>query len=535
MEQYLEAADTALDAGHRQPAAAADRSRRRYSLKDEHQVKTTTESVYRQLDDAVVLFSSSAWQRGHAVASSTRRTAASTASASPPPRFQSPASRSPSASTAAGMRMAGKSAPGRLLRRPRRQADRRSSSSSHMEPQDDHLASSPTGWPSAQTVHKIGADKYKGPGLAVQWVEVEGPLHDTWPPASHRRIFGDLPQAPAPISNDRNRVEVVSKDPLADAERILRDFARRAFRRAVTDEDVKPFLACVKAKLAAKHSFEQAVRVGLKAVLVSPEFLFLREKPGKLDDFALASRLSYFLWSSMPDEELLTLAEQGKLSQPDDAPPAGRADAQGPEGGGLHRELRRPVARPARHRRHRCPSHVLYPEYDDMLKVSMVKETELFFDEVLKNDLSLTNFVASDFTMLNGRLAKHYGIPGVDGLGVPQGDAAAGQPPRRRADDGERAEGDGQRHHDLAGPARGVGAGPHPGHAAAQAARRTSRPSSRTSAAPRRSASNWPSTGRSPRARAATPRSTRRASRWRASTSSAAGATTTAASATGSR
>ena len=114
------------------------------------------------------------------------------------------------------------------------------------------------------------------------------------------------------------------------------------------------------------------------------------------------------------------------------------------------------------------PSQLLYPEFDDMLKVSMVKETELFFDEVLKNDLSLTNFVASDFTMLNGRLAKHYGIPGVDGLGVPQGDAAAGQPSRRRADDGERAEGDGQRHHHLAGPARGLGAGPHPGDAAAQ-------------------------------------------------------------------
>ena len=93
------------------------------------------------------------------------------------------------------------------------------------------------------------------------------------------------------------------------------------------------------------------------------------------------------------------------------------------------------------------------------------------------------------------RLAKHYGIPGVEGLGVPQGDAAAGQPPRRRADDGQRAEGDGQRHHDLAGPARGLGARPHPGHAAAQADRGRARPSSRTSAAPRRSASNWPSTG----------------------------------------
>src|SRR5207248_7289024 len=92
---------------------------------------------------------------------------------------------------------------------------------------------------------------------------------------------------------------------------------RRAFRRSVTEEDVKPFLARVKAKLDAKFSFEQAMRVGYKAVLVSPHFLFLRERPGKLDDYALASRLSYFLWSSMPDEELLGLAEQGKLNQPD--------------------------------------------------------------------------------------------------------------------------------------------------------------------------------------------------------------------------
>ncbi len=88
----------------------------------------------------------------------------------------------------------------------------------------------------------------------------------------------------------------------------------------MTDDDVKPFVALVKAKLAAKHSFEQAVRVGLTAVLVSPDFLFLREKPGKLDDFALASRLSYFLWSTMPDDELLTLAEQRKLARPGHAP-----------------------------------------------------------------------------------------------------------------------------------------------------------------------------------------------------------------------
>ena len=164
-------------------------------------------------------------------------------------------------------------------------------------------------------VTKVGAENYKGPGLVVQWVDVDGPLLDSWPPESHRRLFGDLPQAP--VAGRPNRREVVSQQPLVDAERILRDFTRRAFRRPVTDEDIKPFLARVQTKLEQNDSFEQAMRVGLKAVLVSQPFLFLREKPGKLDDFALAGRLSYFLWSSTPDEKLLTLAEQGKLSSPD--------------------------------------------------------------------------------------------------------------------------------------------------------------------------------------------------------------------------
>jgi hypothetical protein len=273
----------------------------------------------------------------------------------------------------------------------------------------------PYGLVSSQTVHKVGADKYAGAGLSVGWIDVEGPLNDTWPPASHKRLFGDLAQAAAPDYHHRDRVEVVSKKPQADAERILRAFLRRAFRRAVTDDDVKPFLALVKGRLAAKQSFEQALRVALTGVLMSSNFLFLREKPGKLDDFALASRLSYFLWSTMPDDELLTLAGERKLAQPDVLRHQ------------VERMLRSPKASAfiesfvgqwlgLRDIDFTEPSYLLYPEFDDMLKVSMVKETELFFAEVLKNDLSVSNFVASDFTMLNGRLAKHYGIPGVDGF-----------------------------------------------------------------------------------------------------------------------
>src|SRR5204863_4035290 len=102
-------------------------------------------------------------------------------------------------------------------------------------------------------------------------------------------------------NNYPDRVEVVSDEPLVDAEKVLLSFARRAYRRKVTTEDVAQFVAIAKAKLDAGYTFELAMRAALKGVLISPEFLFLREQPGKLDDFALASRLSYFLWSTMPD------------------------------------------------------------------------------------------------------------------------------------------------------------------------------------------------------------------------------------------
>jgi hypothetical protein len=139
-----------------------------------------------------------------------------------------------------------------------------------------------------------------------------------------------------------------------------------------------------------------------------------RTEPRPLTDYELASRLSYFLWSTMPDEELFQLAEAGKLKEPN--------------------TLREQVERLLNHQKAETfatnfvgqwlnlrdidftiPSHLAYPEYDDMLKASMVKEAELFFLELLKHNLSAMNFVASDFSMLNGRLAKHYGIEDVHG------------------------------------------------------------------------------------------------------------------------
>ncbi len=260
-------------------------------------------------------------------------------------------------------------------------------------------------------VEKIGADKYTGPGLVIQWVDVEGPLLDSWPPNSHKAIFGDLKQTRV----SPERMEVVSEQPRVDAERILRDFARRAFRRPVSDADIEPFLARVKSKLDQNVRFEQAIRVGLKGILVSPDFLFLREQAPKLNDFELASRLSYFLWSSMPDEELFELAAANRLHERDV----------------LHEQVERLLRDPKskafntnftgqwlslRAIDATLPDATLYPEYDDILKTSMLKETSMFFDEVLKNDLPLTHFVSSDFTFLNARLAKHYGISGVEGM-----------------------------------------------------------------------------------------------------------------------
>jgi hypothetical protein len=412
MDRYLEAADAALNqaiVNRPKPPSV----KKRYSLKESHQIKLADERVFRKRDDdSVVLFSSSHWlavgltpfypaERGYY---RFRMSVSAIQSSNQPVVFRV-------WSGSGGMG----GAKGHLVSYFDAPAERPTVIEfiDRMEPRTS-ISILPYGLPSSQVVHKVGADAYNGPGLAVDWVEVEGPLNDSWPPESHRRIFGDLVQAPSPTYNRPDRVEVVSNDPAGDADRILRKFVRRAFRRSVTDADVKPFTALVEAKLAEKRPFEQAIRVGLGAVMASPEFLFFREEPGMLDGFALASRLSYFLWSTMPDEELLAQAEQRRLDQPDTL----RAQVE--------RMLKHPKASALaenfvgqwlglRDIDFTEPSHILYPDFDDMLKLSMVRETELFFTEVLKNDLSLTNFIASDFTMLNGRLAKHYGIPGVEG------------------------------------------------------------------------------------------------------------------------
>jgi hypothetical protein len=429
MEKYLEAADKVLEraiANRPEPPPAV---KKRYFMKDQHQVKTTTEDVYRKLgDDSAVLFSSSHWtaivlyefypsQRGDY---RFRVSASGFQSSGKPVSYRL---------DAGNLSMTGKPSLVGYFDAPANEPSV-VEFVAHLEPTNT-LRIHPYGLASSQGVHAVGADKYDGPGLRVDWVDVEGPLNDNWPPESHRRIFGDLPQGPAPQQDYSPRVQVVSNDPRADGERVLRRFARRAFRRAVTDDDLEPIMSLVEATLAEGRPFEEAVRVGLAAIMVSPEFLFLDETPGKLNDFALASRLSYFLWSSMPDDELLDVAERSidasiEASSGDKS--RGAAGTLG-EPEVLRAQVERMLDDPRagaftenfvgqwlglRDIDFTLPSHILYPEFDDMLKVSMVRETELFFAEILKHDLSLLNFISSDFAMLNGRLAKHYGIEGVE-------------------------------------------------------------------------------------------------------------------------
>jgi mono/diheme cytochrome c family protein len=279
------------------------------------------------------------------------------------------------------------------------------------------------------------AEKDGQPGVVFRWLEVEGPIYDQWPPAGHKLLFGDLPmvnrvaakEEEPPEEDRRGRrrfkpapgVEVISKKPMADAERLLREFVRHAYRRPTREADVKRFLPVIQSALKKGNNFTDAIIAGYTAVLCSPEFVYLQEKPGRLDDYALASRLAFFLWNSSPDDELRRCAEKKELHKPDVlraqterllADPKSRQFVDAFLDYWL--ELRRITAT--------APDANLYSDYylDDLLTESALEETRLFFAELLRGDLPARNVVASDFAMLNERLADHYGLPKVQGVAL---------------------------------------------------------------------------------------------------------------------
>jgi len=267
-----------------------------------------------------------------------------------------------------------------------------------------------------------GPDRYPGRGIVFAPLEIEGPVFDEWPGRGHELLFGGIESREIEPANPNvkkrwnyvPRYEFVSERPEADAERLLRGLLPRVFRRPVGEEDLAPLMALVRSRLEVGERFGVAMRAAYAAALCSPDFLFFREAPGELDDFALATRLSYALWNTAPDEELLELAGRGELSEPGilraqterllEDP---RSDRFVSQFTGQWLALREIDAT--------TPDAKLYPEYDDWLKESMVLETEAFFREVLREDLSPLEFIDSDWTMVNERLARHYGIEGVRG------------------------------------------------------------------------------------------------------------------------
>ncbi len=271
-----------------------------------------------------------------------------------------------------------------------------------------------------QNIYNVGAAEFLGTGLAVQWIEVEGPLSAEWPPASLKKALGDVPLTELGEKQKKYRdgkllgYELAPADVKQAIASGLSAFAARAFRRPLDADEAAPYIALATQSLEAGSNFEDAMRVGLRAILTSPAFLLLEEHPGKLSDRALATRLAYFLTSSMPDDELMKVADAGQLSQPAELKAQTERLLKGPKAAtfvtnfvGQWLELRNIEAT--------TPDTKLYPEYDMLLKLGMVSETEAFFSEMLNQNLPVANLIHSDFAMLNNRLAEHYELPGISG------------------------------------------------------------------------------------------------------------------------
>jgi Protein of unknown function (DUF1592)/Protein of unknown function (DUF1588)/Protein of unknown function (DUF1587)/Protein of unknown function (DUF1585)/Protein of unknown function (DUF1595)/Cytochrome C oxidase, cbb3-type, subunit III len=246
---------------------------------------------------------------------------------------------------------------------------------------------------------------------SVDRLNIEGPFNQTGVgnTASRRKIFVCQP--------------ATAKDDLPCARKILSDLTRRAYRRPLKDGDLEEPLSFYQRRRNDKGSFDAGIESALQFILASPEFLFRFEPdpanvtagtPYRIDDVALASRLSFFLWSSIPDDTLLNLATQGKLKDPVV----------------LDQQVKRMLADPKaealadnfaeqwlflRNLKNSAPNLDAFPDFDDNLRQAMLEETKLFFESILREDRSVLDLLNADYTFVNERLAKHYGIPNVYG------------------------------------------------------------------------------------------------------------------------
>jgi hypothetical protein len=254
----------------------------------------------------------------------------------------------------------------------------------------------------------------RGTELAIDIVTISGPYHVQAPgeTPSRRRIFVCHPSPGASSAADE----------AACAKRILSNLERRAYRRPVSQadlQDVMPFYEAGR----KDGSFDRGIEQALERLLVSPQFLFRieRDPPGiapgtpyRVSDLELASRLAFFLWSSIPDDELLNVAARGRLKDP----------------AVLEREVRRMLADSrseslvtnfaeqwlyVRDIDAKKPDELLFPDFDETLRNAFRRETDLFLDSILRGNHSVLDLMTANYTFVNERLAKHYGIPNVEG------------------------------------------------------------------------------------------------------------------------
>ena len=214
-----------------------------------------------------------------------------------------------------------------------------------------------------------------------------------------------------------------SADELPCAKKILSTLARRAYRRPVSDKDLQPLLTAYNQGAKGDGGFEGGIRTALRGILVSPEFLFRIERDPRnvapnsaylISDFELASRLSFFLWSSIPDDQLLDLAESGKLREPTVMEQQVRRMLDDKRSNTLVSNFAGQWLY-VRNVRGWLPDLGEYPEFDDNLREAFEKETELFFESNLREDRPVLELLSADYSFLNERLARHYGIPNVYG------------------------------------------------------------------------------------------------------------------------
>jgi hypothetical protein len=259
-------------------------------------------------------------------------------------------------------------------------------------------------WETPAHIYNPEMDVEKLPRLLISGIEIDGPIQQQWPPPSHKELL---------FAGETRRDISYARD-------IFAKFLPRAYRRPVAPQEIEAIVGIVdRAMNEGKLSFLEAMRVGLQRVLSAPGFLFIEEPTGSqqarrpLNDYELASRLSYFLWSTMPDDRLFALAAAGKLHEP---------VALSAE---IHRLLDDPKSKEfvnnfggqwlsVRDFSSIQPA-AEYTHYDKALEHAAEKEPLAFIKEVLGSNLPITCFLDSDFLIINQRLAEHYGIAGVKG------------------------------------------------------------------------------------------------------------------------